>query len=82
MTTESPESKLLTAEETVATEAKNFEVNDTKTERDQSTAAAGTKLSTGNMAKEQTGTTTEEKKTDKIKERKIGRLKGTVLIFI
>ena len=81
-TTESPDSKLLMAEDIMTTEAKKLEVSDTKTERDESTAAAGTKLSTGNMAKEQTGTTTEEKKTDKIKERKIGRVKGTTLMFI
>ena len=81
MTTESPESKLLLTE-TMTTETKKFEVNNSKTEHDESTAAAGTKLSTDNMVKEQTGTTTVEKKTNKIKERKMGRVKGTSITFI
>ena len=79
MTTESPESKLFLAEETMTTETKKFEVNDTKTERDES---AGTKLSANGTVKELTDTTNEENKADKTKERKIGRIKGTALICI
>ena len=82
MTTESPESKPLLTEETMTTETKKFEVNDTNSERDDSTAATGTKLNANGMGKEQTDTTNEENKPDKVKERKMGRLKGTVLIFI
>ena len=81
MTTESPESKLLLTEETMTTETEKCEVNDTKTERDDSTAATGTKLSANGMGKEQTDTTNEGNKADKTKERKIGRLKGTTLVF-
>ena len=82
MTTESPESKPLPTEETMTTKTKKFEVNDTNTEPDDSTAARGTKLNANGMWKEQTDTTNEENKPDKVKERKMGRLKGTVLIFI
>ena len=81
MTTESPESKPLPTEET-ETERKKFQVNDTNTERDDLAAATGTKLNANGMGKEQTDTTNEENKPDKVKERKMGRLKGTVLIFI